>query len=79
MFKAVKNPEAEKLNEQEYKFGRISVLKEKDVLRAYIVREIANKKSIIEKLEKETTEKSRSRVSEMKVLLAELEEMRDEM
>ena len=79
MFKAVKNSQAEALSEQEYKFGRISVLKEKDVLRAYIVREIANKQSIIEKLEKETTEKSRSRVSEMKVLLAELEEMRDEM
>lgn len=57
MFKAVKNPEAEKLTDLEYKYGKISVLGEPEVLRAYLVREIANKQNILQKLNEETTEK----------------------
>ena len=78
MFKAVKNPQVEKLTSLEYKFGKISVLREKEVLRAYLVREIANKQSILNKLNEEATEKSRNRAEEIKAILAELEEMRNE-
>ena len=79
MFKAVKNPEAEKLTDLEYKYGKISVLGEPEVLRAYLVREIANKQNILQKLSEETTEKSKGRAMEIKALLAELEEMLSEM
>ena len=79
MFKAVKNPEAEKLTDLEYKYGKISVLGEPEVLRAYLVREIANKQTILQKLSEETTEKSKGRAVEIKALLAELEEMLSEM
>ena len=79
MFKAVKNPEAEKLTDLEYKYGKISVLGEPEVLRAYLVREIANKHNILQKLSEETTEKSKGRAVEIKALLAELEEMLSEM
>ena len=79
MFKAVKNPEAEKLTNLEYKYGKISVLGEPEVLRAYLVREIANKQNILQKLSEETTEKSKGRAVEIKALLAELEEMLSEM
>lgn len=79
MFKAVKNPEAEKLTNLEYKYGKISVLGEPEVLRAYLVREIANKQTILQKLSEETTEKSKGRAVEIKALLAELEEMLSEM
>lgn len=79
MFKAVKNPEAEKLTNLEYKYGKISVLGEPEVLRAYLVREIANKQNILQKLSEETTEKSKDRAVEIKALLTELEEMLSEM
>ncbi len=79
MFKAVENPEAEKLTDLEYKYGKISVLGEPEVLRAYLVREIANKQNILQKLNEETTEKSKGRAVEIKALLAELEEMLSEM
>ena len=79
MIKAVKNPEAEKLTDLEYKYGKISVLGEPEVLRAYLVREIANKQNILQKLSEETTEKSKGRAVEIKALLAELEEMLSEM
>ena len=79
MFKAVKNPEAKKLTNLEYKYGKISVLGEPEVLRAYLVREIANKQNILQKLSEETTEKSKGRAVEIKALLAELEEMLSEM
>ena len=79
MFKAVKNPEAKKLTDLEYKYGKISVLGEPEVLRAYLVREIANKQNILQKLSEETTEKSKGRAMEIKALLAELEEMLSEM
>lgn len=79
MFKAVKNPQAEKLSDLEYKFGKLSVLGEKDVLKAYLVREVANKQNILNKLMEENSEKSKGRAEEMKELLAELEEMLHEM
>ena len=78
MFKAVKNPLAEKLTDLEYKYGKLSVLKERSVLKAYLVREIANKQTILDKLNEDATEKSRSRAEEIKKILAELEEMRNE-
>ena len=79
MFKAVKNLEAKKLTDLEYKYGKLSVLGEPEVLRAYLVREIANKQNILQKLNEETTEKSKGRAVEIKALLAELEEMLSEM
>ena len=79
MFKAVKNSEAKKMTDLEYKYGKISVLGEPEVLRAYLVREIANKQTILQKLSEETTKKSKGRAVEIKALLAELEEMLSEM
>ena len=37
------------LSDLEYKFGKLSVLGEKDVLKAYLVREVANKQNILNK------------------------------
>ena len=79
MFKAVKNPQAAKLTDLEYKFGKLSVLEERSVLKAYLMRELANKQSILKKLNEETTQKSQGRAEEIKALLAELEEMLNEM
>ncbi|MBR4139199.1 MAG: tRNA (adenine(22)-N(1))-methyltransferase TrmK [Lachnospiraceae bacterium] len=79
MFKAVKNPEAKKLSYLEYKFGRLEVLKEKEVLKDFILRELSNKQNILQKLEEEQTEKSKGRAEEMKQLIKELEEMQHEM
>ena len=79
MFKAVKNSRAEKLSYLEYKFGKLSVLEEQSVLKAYLVREVENKQNILKKLTEENSEKSKGRAEEMKVLLAELEEMLSEM
>ena len=78
MFKAVKNPNVDKLTDLEYKYGKLSVLKEKDVLKAFIVREIANKQSILNKLNAESTDKSKDRAIQIKELIAELEEMQNE-
>ena len=79
MFKAVKNPEAKKLSYLEYKFGKLEVLKEKEVLKDFILRELSNKQNILQKLEEEQTEKSKGRAEEMKQLIKELEEMQHEM
>ena len=78
MFKAVKNPNVDKLTDLEYKYGKLSVLKEKDVLKAFIVRELANKQSILEKLNAESTDKSKDRAVQIKELIAELEAMQNE-
>ena len=78
MFKAVKNPNVDKLTDLEYKYGKLSVLKEKDVLKAFIVRELANKQSILDKLNAESTDKSKDRAIQIKELIAELEEMQNE-
>lgn len=75
MFKAVKNLEVSKLSDLEYKFGRLEVLGEPEVLKAYIVRELENKQTILKKLNEETTEKSKGRAEEIKGLITELEEM----
>ena len=79
MFKAVKNPQAKALSYLEYKFGRLEVLKEKEVLKDFILRELANKQQILQKLQEEQTEKSKDRAEEMKQLIKELEEMCNEM
>ena len=79
MFKAVKNDFFEGLTAKECKFGRIKVLQEPEVLKAFLSREITSKKEILKKLEAEVTEKSRSRAEEMKQLISEYEEMLDEM
>ena len=78
MFKAEKNPQAEKLTDLEYKFGKLSVLREKSVLKEYLIREIANKQTILDKLNEENTAKSRNRAAQIKAILAELEEMLNE-
>ena len=78
MFKAVKNPNVDKMTDLEYKYGKLSVLKEKDVLKAFIVRELANKQSILEKLNAESTDKSKDRAVQIKELIAELEAMQNE-
>lgn len=79
MFKAVKNSEARKLSFLEYKFGNLEVLAEKDVLKEFVLRELSNKRSILQKLSEEATEKSRERAEEIKKMIEELEEMRREM
>ncbi len=79
MFKAIKNPEARKLSYLEYKFGRLEVLREKDVLKDFVLRELSNKQNILKKLEEEQTEKSKGRAEEIKQLIKELEEMCHEM
>ena len=79
MFKAVKNPAFEGLTAKECKFGRIKVLREPEVLKAFLNREITAKKEILKKLEAEATEKSRGRAEEMKQLILEYEEMLNEM
>lgn len=78
MFKAVKNSQAEKLTDLEYKYGKLSVLEEKSVLKAYLVREIANKQTILKKLNEENTEKSRNRIEQIAAILTELEGMLNE-
>ena len=78
MFKAVKNPNVDKMTDLEYKYGKPSVLKEKDVLKAFIARELANKQSILEKLNAESTDKSKDRAVQIKELIAELEAMQNE-
>lgn len=75
MFKAVKNPSAKKISELEYKFGRYEVLKEPDVLKAFLHKEIVGKNEILQKLSKETIEKTLGRIEEIKKLIIEFEEM----
>ena len=75
MFKAVRNPQVKKLTELEYKFGRLEVLKEPEILKAFLVRELANKQAICQKLKEETTEKSKDRAKEIQALIKELETM----
>ncbi len=75
MFKAVKNPERFRLSEQECRFGRLDVLKEPEVLIAFLEKEIAGKNAILEKLSEEMTEKSKNRAEEMKKIVSEFEEM----
>ena len=75
MFKAVKTSEGKKLSDLEYKFGRLEVLKEKDVLKAFLQREVSGKNAILEKLSKEQTEKSLGRIEEIKALITDFERM----
>ena len=79
MFKAVKSAERKELSAMEYKFGRLSVLHEPEVLKQYLIREVANKQGILKKLQEETTEKSKDRATQMEALIRELEEMLNEM
>ena len=71
----MKSESCPKLSALECKFGKLSVLKEKEVLKAFVEREIGNKQMILEKLQCENTEKSKGRAEEMKALLEELQEM----
>ena len=75
MFKAVKALEPKKLSDLEYKFGRYEVLQEKEVLKAFLQKEIAGKNTILEKLAKEQTEKSLGRIEEIRNLIADFEKM----
>lgn len=75
MFKAVKNPGCRKLDSLECKFGRLEVLQEPEILKAFLYREIAAKKMILHTLTESTTEKSKDRAEEMKQFIAEFEKM----
>lgn len=75
MFKAVKNQERRELSVQEYRFGRLEVLQEPEVLRAFLEREISAKKTILGKLEEEATEKSTVRAEEIRRLIGEYEDV----
>ena len=75
MFKAVKNENCRALSVLECKFGRLDVLKEVHVLKAFVERELKNKHNILEKLQSENTEKSNGRAEEIKVLIEELQGM----
>lgn len=75
MFKAVKNEKCRALSALECKFGRLDVLKEIHVLKAFVERELNNKQNILEKLRSENTEKSNGRAEEIKALIKELQMM----
>ena len=75
MFKAVKNEKCRALSALECKFGRLDVLKEIHVLKAFVERELNNKQNILEKLRSENTEKSNGRAEEIKALIEELQMM----
>ena len=75
MFKAVKNEKCRALSALECKFGRLDVLKEIHVLKAFVERELNNKQNILEKLRSENTEKSNGRAEEIKALIEELQKM----
>ena len=75
MFKAVKNEKCRALSALECKFGRLEVLKEIHVLKAFVERELNNKQNILEKLRSENTEKSNGRAEEIKALIKELQMM----
>ncbi len=79
MFKAVKNPGAGKLTPLECRFGRLEVLHEPEILKQFLQREIAAKRTILQMLTKEATEKSRNRVEEIKRLIMQLEEALSEL
>ncbi len=73
MFRAVKNIECRKLTSTEYQFGRLEVLKEVDVLKNYLLKEISGKQLILEKLQAEDTEKSKKRAIEIGRLIEEFQ------
>ena len=75
MFKAIKNEKCRALSALECKFGRLDVLKEIHVLKAFVERELNNKQNILEKLRSENTEKSNGRAEEIKALIKELQMM----
>ncbi len=75
MFRAIKNPKVKELTDLEYQYGKPKVLAEPEVLRAYLTRELVNKRAILKKLEEENTEKSKSRAEEILNILKETEEM----
>lgn len=75
MFRAVKNPDAEKLSDLEYQFGRVEVLEERSVLKSYLVRELEGKREILEKLQAQDSDRARVRACELKERLESLEQM----
>ena len=77
MFRAIQNPERPEIDALECRFGRLDVLKEPEVLRAFLEREIAAKNAILEELEKKATEKTKERSDQMKEMIQAYEEMLD--
>ena len=75
MFKALKTGSVSAVDELELKFGNPAVLKEPEVLKAFLERELLAKNEIIEKLLAEETEKSSRRAEELKQLIAQYQEM----
>lgn len=79
MFKAVKNPGCRKLEPLECKFGCLEVIKEPEILKKFLQKEIAAKQKILQILTKEATEKSKNRMEEMKQLIMQLEKALSEL
>lgn len=75
MFRAVKNPDAKKLTTLECSFGRLDVLEEKDVLKAFVLKELSGKQAILKTLADNTTEKARDREKEIREMIGQLGEV----
>lgn len=73
MFKAMKNPGMRKPDPLECKFGCLKKLQEPEILIAFLQKEIAAKKDILQKLTENTTEKSKARAEELRLLISDYE------
>ena len=75
MFRAVKCNAANVPDALELKFGSLAVLKEKEILKEFLEREISAKKVIVSRLMQEATEKSAQRAKEIEELIEQYKEM----
>lgn len=75
MFRAVQNPAPAKLTEQECRFGRVEVLEEKEVLKAFAVKELSGKQEILKTLAAHATEKTKDREKEIREMIGQLQEL----
>ena len=72
MFKAAGNPGYRKLSPLECQFGRLEVLREPEILRSFLKKEVEAKQAILQMLIEEATEKSKNRAEEMKQLIVQM-------
>lgn len=75
MFKAVKKDAPQKLAPLEDKFGRLEVLKEQEILKQFLRKEISAKKEIMKHLTAENSQKGIQRIRELEEIIKEAEEM----
>lgn len=73
MFRAVKNPGCRKLGPLEYRFGRLEVLREPEVLENFLKKEIRAKQEILQKLMQMSPKKGQERAEEVQQMLWEYE------